>query len=649
MKQVAKAIIGAVLIAFIYPCVSGDADAKVLPETAKLIPPETILLVDIDDFSVLQTQFEKTNLYKLYKDPAMAALVEDFKAKRQEKIRKVDNKLVRAIVTVDVLPQGRAAFAVVLDEQTRDANEPPFLFITQWGENTTRIKEAVDKMVEEAIEDGANRKIEDYRGVSITTIMRKPPKALSHCFIDDCLMASTDLEVLRFVIAHLHAATSPTLSDEADYSTTMKAVGPYHDVDLYVNAKQVIRTELAKDATGETKAMLANLGLENVTSLGGAISLGRDPGGSSSGKVSLKINGPKKGIFNMFDIESAALRAPPFIPASAYSVTIINLNIKKAYDALYNMLYSFSPQYAALMHVPLLPQSPQGEPGLQLKADIITHLGSQIVVARNASKPVSATSTPAETLVAVGVDNHNALEKSLSLWHSKVIAGNNPDARRELLGRTIYLVDLSAMVPVVKPPERTPMRAPSEICLGGQPPLRGCDFQRRQEPAKQPVPQMPKLAFTVTDSHLLLGSESTIERIIRAMSSTDNVPVASTRWFTIAKSAIPSMVGLAGLEDNATAGELLWQMLKKGSKSTESKDKDSEVQIGIGISSESPFPQLLFSQAGSSLFDFSLLPEFDAVRKYFGLSAYYGISRPDGFFFEFKYLNPAGKVDDGSR
>ena len=38
--------------------------------------------------------------------------------------------------------------------------------------------------------------------------------------------------------------------------------------------------------------------------------------------------------------------------------------------------------------------------------------------------------------------------------------------------------------------------------------------------------------------------------------------------------------------------------------------------------------------------DFSLLPDFDAVRKYFGLSASYGIARQDGFFFEFKYINP---------
>jgi hypothetical protein len=38
--------------------------------------------------------------------------------------------------------------------------------------------------------------------------------------------------------------------------------------------------------------------------------------------------------------------------------------------------------------------------------------------------------------------------------------------------------------------------------------------------------------------------------------------------------------------------------------------------------------------------DFGQLPEFDLVKRYFGYSAFYGISRPDGFLFELKYVNP---------
>jgi len=91
----------------------------------------------------------------------------------------------------------------------------------------------------------------------------------------------------------------------------------------------------------------------------------------------------------------------------------------------------------------------------------------------------------------------------------------------------------------------------------------------------------------------------------------------------------------------AATGEFFWSELRELKKQTsKSRDTDSGTRIGVGVSSNSPFPNFMFSQAGSDLFDFSLLPEFVAVRKYFGLSAFYLLSRQDGFFFEFKYLNP---------
>jgi hypothetical protein len=597
--------------------VFNKAEAKVLPKTAKLIPPQTILLVDIDDFGQLRQQLKKTNVYKLYKDPSMSAVLEDFKTKRQEKLRMLDNEFAQAIVEADILPQGRVAFAFMLHNYTKDANEPPFLFISQWGQNIIKIKDALERIIEKDIEDGAHRKTEDYRDVNITTIIQKPSKAINYCFIDDYIIVSTDLDILKFIIAHIQGAASPTLVNEADYTTTMKAIGPYHDVDFYINIKQIINSDRALDATGEVKSIMTNLGLDNVVSLGGAIGLARGTGGSSSGTVFLKINGPKKGLFKMLDIESAPLRIPQFISASTSSVTIINLDIKKAYDELYNILFSFSPKYAAIMHIPLLPQGPQGEPELQLKTDIIAPLGSQIVIARSINKPISETSRPIETLIAVAINNRSALEKSLSLLYSNLIAANNPDARRELLGHTIYLADFSAFQPAFKLGQRRPMLS-------------------QPSAAKK-----PKLAFTVTDTHLIIANESTVERTIRALSSTDVTSVSSSKWFNTAKSAIPPVVGLAGLEDNVALSEVFWQTLKERKKSAKYKTQDLDIELGIALSSRAPFPYLVFSQT-EDFFDFSLLPAFALVRKYFGLTAYYGVSRLDGFFFEFKYFNPSG-------
>jgi hypothetical protein len=93
------------------------------------------------------------------------------------------------------------AFALVLNKRAVDANEPTALFITQWGQNISKIKEAVDKATEKAVADGSHKKVEDYRGVGIKTIIAESSSRLgygfsskiSYCFIDDCLIGSEDI------------------------------------------------------------------------------------------------------------------------------------------------------------------------------------------------------------------------------------------------------------------------------------------------------------------------------------------------------------------------------------------------------------------------------------------------------------------------
>ena len=356
-----------------------------------------------------------------------------------------------------------------------------------------------------------------------------------------------------------------------------------------------------------------NLGFDNVTSLGCSIGLARRPGSSWSGKAFLKINGAKKGVCKMLELESAVIKAPPFVPASAYSITFVNLNIKKAYDELYSILFSFSPMYAAMIPSTILPPSPDGQAGLELKSDFINHFGSEIIFAQSINKSLSATGTqpPTESLVALAVNNRGALEKSISKLHSTIFASNDPDAARELLGHTIYLINPSIL-----------------------PPFLGGGITPMQTEAGPNIRQMPKLALTVTDTHLIFATESIVEQAIRTLSSTEATSVSSAKWFTSAKLAIPTVVGLASLEDNVASSEFFWKMLKQGDGT---KNAGSNASIGLAIG---PSPGLVLAQTG--LFDASLLPEFDSVRKYFGPISFYGISRPDGGFFEFNYLNPTG-------
>ena len=262
------------------------------------------------------------------------------------------------------------------------------------------------------------------------------------------------------------------------------------------------------------------------------------------------------------------------------------------------------------MNTPLLPPAgPQQPPQMRLKRDIIEHLGSQIVISQSLKKSSSPLPVP-QYLFAVGVSNRDSLEQSMSLLHSRLLAFNNPDAKRQLLGHTIYLIE----------PRGFPWFRPG--------------LQPMQAPGSTEAKQMPILAFTITDTHLIFGVESTVEAAIRILGSTDEASVESAKWFQLAKSSVPSAVGLAGMENTAVSVELLWKLLKQSAKE---QDKDLSMPTG-------PNPTLLFAQSGLEMFDPALLPKYDVVRKYFGSSIFYGTSRPDGFFFEFVYLTPsAGK------
>ena len=159
-----------------------SAFAEVLPNTAKLLPGETIVLLDVKDFQQAKSQFEKTCHYRLYKDPAMAAFVGNSKAKVLEKIQKLDdNDVFKTLFNAEIQPKGRISFALVLSEESRDFNDLQIAVITQWGEGIDKIKESVDGMLQKNIEYGGHQKSsEDYRGVSIQITIDEAASEMDH-------------------------------------------------------------------------------------------------------------------------------------------------------------------------------------------------------------------------------------------------------------------------------------------------------------------------------------------------------------------------------------------------------------------------------------------------------------------------------------
>jgi hypothetical protein len=579
-----------------------------LPKTAKLLPPRTIMLIDVDDYGRVKQQFDKTSMYSLYKDPLMAPFVEHAKSKWGESVKEMDeNNILRTIIEADVEPQGRLAFAFVPDEQAKDVNdeEPPLILITQWGANIDKIKESVSKAIEKNTEMGGHSlSAEDFRGVKIESAVDEGDNTFSYCFIDDCFITGIKSDAVKFLIARLKGANTPSLADDPDYSATMNTLGPDGGVTAYINIKQLIQMALEDDPQGYAKTMLTNLGLDNVRSFGVSAGFGKGPREPYDIKGLLKINGSKKGLCKIIDAESAPLRLPSFVPADTYRLNVININPARAYADILSVMTAFGPGVASILYTPLVPASPDGRPAVMLKQDVIDHLAGPVIVAQILKKPFSENQFPIEYIVAVATSNRTALEKSLAAWHSRIVGSDTPGIKRELLGQTIYLIK-SDYLPFLRGP-------------GGTRPLAGLDTPEGQ----QKTIDFPVLAFTVTDTHLICGTESSVEKAVRTIRSGESL--SDTPWFNRAKAVLPARTGMAGLIDAKAGIEFLWWLMKQTKKDPGS----------AGLAA----PTASYIVSDFDL-DFTLLPDFEKVSKYFGLAASYIISRDDGFFIEVKGID----------
>ncbi len=600
-----------ILIAIATITLSSTLTAEPLPKTAKVIPADTIALIEIENVSEIKSLFEKTSLYKLYKEPAMQPFFEEIKTNFKKGFESEENVFIKSITDSQLLPTGRVSFALVLDAAAVEKNEPTALFITQWGENLEKIKTLINESLTKANEQGWHIKTEEYRSIEIKTLTTEESERLSfgfagnlsYCFIDDALLGSEDIEILKFMIAHLKGGTGETLFDDSGYNDAVKSVGPDQDISFFFNMKKLIQTYSSKDPSGQMKMLTDNLGFDNLENISAAAGIARKTGSSFSAKINVKIDGEKKGIFKMLDLKSSPLKAPDFLPASVYSMTVINADLPNAYAELYKMLTAFNPGIAAILNTPLIPPSQPDQPSLLLKTSVIDYLGSQFIYAQQLNKPFKNRKSPTNTFVAIETTDHINLEKSLKEIHGKLLAVNEPDSTRELLGHTIYILKMKNL-PMFA------MRNP-----GGDP----------DEPDQQDV-NMPNFAFTVLNTHLIIGSEESVENIVRNLNSKEAVSLNSAQWFNTAKSNATPSVGAAIVEDSNAAAEAMWWTIKQFAEMVkEGNDSNNNPQAAE------------FSVLGPIKPE--LLPEFETVSKYFGISVFQGISTADGFSFQYNYLD----------
>jgi hypothetical protein len=574
-----------------------------LPETARLLPAETLIVASTENCGDLRARFEKTDIYKFYKDPAMARFVADAREKLLKSFE--ENSAFKRFADADYpLPQGKVAIAAVMQPASPQLKnpKPATVVICQWGKELARARDLFEKQMKEMEDKGATRKKEEYRGTQIVSLFRaadaekknsqeKPEPSSVYCYIDDCFIASDHMDTIKFVIAHAAGSTGGALADDADYQAAVKRVGG-GDIVVYVNVSDLLAMTARDGADSErvTKAM----GVDKVPCIVVGVKVAQEPGASLAVKGYIKTNGNKQGVLKILDMASVPMTVPDFIAGDSCSFAVMNLDLAAAWDEAFRMANTIDARVAAAMNSPIIPSTADGQPGIELKKDIFGYLRPGIWSADVLRKGVDTEVSEIVSIMAVPISDKSKLEKSLAGIHERFF-GNGAKLRREFLGYTIYSLSFG---------------------YGGEEE----GEQRNDTMAAETAPTEPAPpAFTVTDKYLLFGDVQVVEDAIHAMKDKTASKLPSAKWYRKAVGSLPSAIGSGGVVNMGVYGQYFWKLFK--------------------TPQEAPAQFAGMAEAVRSELDVTLLPDFAVVQKYFGLGASQFISVPDGFTFEYRMLS----------
>jgi hypothetical protein len=315
----------------------------------------------------------------------------------------------------------------------------------------------------------------------------------------------------------------------------------------------------------------------------------------------------RQGLFKILAGEPKESTPPSFVPADAVKFQRWRIDGQKAWASLERMLNDISPQMGGFLDYffeTAGAKAKEKDPDFDLKKNLIGNLGDDLIFyekpARGSSL-VALKSPP--SLFLIGSPNPTQLASALKSVLT-ILPGSDTPTEREFLGRKIFTM------PAVSLP--LPMADTSK------------------------GPSGRSLNYAASSSYVALSADvSMLEEYLRSGESQAKTLRATPGLTEAAQKVSGSSTMLFGYENEAETMRAGFELLKQSLASS------------TNGSSASPLTGPL---AGlKEWFDFSLLPSFDKVAKYFYYAVYAGTANVDGLAFKMYLPTPPALKSAGAK
>ena len=594
-----------------------------LPPPEKLLPNDTLVLVTAPDAIKLRAVFTNSPQGQLWNDPAIKAFKDKFVAKfKSDLVAPLEKEFGIKFSNYEGLATGQFTFALTQNGWQGKTNESlGWIFLMDTRDKSNVLKTNLAQLQKKWVDSGKQIKTEKIRELDFTTLIASTdaitnimdkvlprsaaesdePKAPGRKLeiivgqSGSLLLVGNSAKVIEKVLVHQANGLAPSLSEEASYETVQNAM--FRDAPFYVwvNVKPLIEvfTREATNSPSDNPLMPKPDKLVSSLGLGGLKTAALSYRSAAEGAtIQLSLGIPeanRQGLFKMLVAETKEASPPAFVPSDVTKFMRWRLNLPKAWTGLEKILTDISPAIGGAFNLIFESAGKDKDPNFDLKKELLANLGDDFISYER--KSVAEINSP-PSIYLLGSPNPEKLSGAFKV--GMTLLSPAPLEERDFLGRKIYKLPTPSLAPDPKAPKRN-------------------------------------LNFSASGGYLALSTDvPMIEEYMRS-SETKAKPLSETVGLAQAAEKVGGMgTGLFGYTNQKEEMRATLTALKNESASL------SDLLKNPAVSAKTPADEKKINDWA----DFSLLPPYDSISKYFYYSVYGGGFNANGFTVKFFYPAP---------
>ncbi|MBI5774648.1 MAG: hypothetical protein HZA89_13005 [Verrucomicrobia bacterium] len=603
------------------------------PPAEKLLPADTLGVFTVPDWDQAAAAYRPA--LEIWRDPALKPFTDKFTEQfKAEIIVPLERELGIKLADYADLVHGQLTVAVLQNGwRGEPAKNPGVIVLLDTKDKSDQLKKTLADLKKKWTDGGKQLKTEKLRDVEVTTLVftgdelsksfdnafnggkpRKkkpsasdadgvmPPKknTLAIAQSGPLLLLSDAPANIEKILARQSGSSEGSLAEDPVFEANRAALFRDATGFLWVNVRPLVEAlernlKLSATATeegGQANPLMPNpatliplLGLKEIKSL--ALHLHAS---SSGWLVNFFIGAPestRRGLFKLLAFEAKDSAPPSFIPADTAKFQRLRIDGSKTWANIETLLGQISPQMKGMVAMSMAAAGKDRDENFDLKKELIGNLGNDVVVWQKIPRSAALEDIGAPpTLILVGSPAADKLAQAVRTGSS--LTSPELPKEREFLGRKIFTLKLP---PKVNPKTGRPVENNFQFAASGGYLALSSDtamleeYLRSKEGAAKPLAELAGLR-----------------------EAAQQVGGTSTGWF-IYENQIETM-------------RLLFEAARTDPKAFDQAFSLPGAGAGLGDTGLKKW------------MDFSLLPPFEKIAKYFSFTVSAGSATADGIHFK---------------